>query len=82
MSPTHRKKTSKPTQTKHPTIAVYPGTFDPVTNGHVDIIKRGLQMFDRIIIVIAINATKKPLFTIEERIAMMADSERQYSRTH
>ncbi|MHB8789407.1 MAG: pantetheine-phosphate adenylyltransferase [Desulfobulbaceae bacterium] len=52
-------------------IAVYPGTFDPITNGHVDIIKRALRLFDRVIIVIAINALKTPLFTIEERIEMI-----------
>ena len=53
------------------TVAVYPGTFDPITNGHVDIIKRALRLFDRVIIVIAINALKTPLFTIEERIEMI-----------
>lgn len=52
-------------------IAVYPGTFDPITNGHVDIIKRALRLFDRVIIVIAINALKTPLFSIEERIEMI-----------
>lgn len=54
-----------------PTIAVYPGTFDPITNGHVDIIKRALQLFDKIIIVIAINPQKKPLFSLDERIEMI-----------
>jgi pantetheine-phosphate adenylyltransferase len=71
MSPSKKKKASKLSQITHPTIAIYPGTFDPITNGHVDIIKRALQMFDKIIIVIAINATKKPLFSIEERIDMI-----------
>lgn len=52
-------------------IAVYPGTFDPITNGHVDIIKRALRLFDKVIIVIAINSLKTPLFTIEERIDMI-----------
>ncbi len=52
-------------------IAVYPGTFDPITNGHIDIIKRALRMFDKIIIVIALNSQKKPLFTIDERIEMI-----------
>jgi len=54
-----------------PTIAVYPGTFDPITNGHVDIIRLALQLFDRVIVVIAINAQKKPLFTVDERIEMI-----------
>lgn len=54
-----------------PSIAVYPGTFDPITNGHVDIIKRALRLFDRVIIVIAVNALKTPLFTVAERIDMI-----------
>ncbi len=51
-----------------PTLAVYPGSFDPITNGHVDIITRGARLFDRIIVAIASNAEKSPLFTMEERI--------------
>jgi len=51
--------------------AVYPGSFDPITNGHVDIITRGLRIFDRIIVLIASNPQKKRLFTVEERIAMI-----------
>lgn len=51
-------------------IAVYPGTFDPITNGHCDIIKRALRLFDKVIIAIAINAQKTPLFTVEERIEL------------
>jgi pantetheine-phosphate adenylyltransferase len=50
------------------TLAVYPGSFDPVTNGHVDIIARGGRLFDRIIVAILINAEKAPLFTIDERV--------------
>jgi pantetheine-phosphate adenylyltransferase len=50
---------------------VYPGTFDPITNGHLDLIKRALQFFDRIIIAIGENPAKKPLFTIEERLFMV-----------
>lgn len=52
-------------------IAVYPGTFDPVTNGHVDIVKRSLRMFDRVIVALAVNTSKKPLFTLEERVALV-----------
>jgi len=59
----------KPT-TESPKIAVYPGTFDPITNGHCDIIKRALRLFDKVIIAIAINAQKSPLFTVEERIEL------------
>jgi pantetheine-phosphate adenylyltransferase len=49
------------------TLAVYPGSFDPLTNGHVDIIARGARLFDRIIVAILVNAEKSPLFTIAER---------------
>ena len=52
-------------------IAIYPGTFDPITNGHIDIINRALRLFDRIIIAIAIHSQKKPLFDLEERITMI-----------
>lgn len=52
-------------------VAVYPGTFDPVTNGHLDIIHRGLHLFDRVIVAIASNSGKQPLFSLEERIAMI-----------
>ncbi len=67
----HVPKETCQSRKQHPSIAVYPGTFDPITNGHIDIIKRALQLFDKIIIVIAINVEKKPLFTLEERIDMI-----------
>jgi pantetheine-phosphate adenylyltransferase len=51
-----------------PTLAVYPGSFDPLTNGHVDIITRGARLFDRIIVAILINAEKAPLFSMDERL--------------
>ncbi len=51
--------------------AVYPGTFDPVTYGHIDLIKRALKIFDRVIIAVAHNPEKNPLFTVEERIKML-----------
>jgi pantetheine-phosphate adenylyltransferase len=50
------------------TLAVYPGSFDPLTNGHVDIISRGVRLFDRIVVAILVNAEKNPLFTMEERV--------------
>ena len=50
-------------------LAVYPGSFDPLTNGHVDIIKRGGSLFDRIVVAILLNLEKAPLFTAEERVA-------------
>ena len=54
-------------------IAVYPGSFDPLTNGHVDIIRRGAAMFDRIIVAILLNAEKAPLFTAAERAKIIRD---------
>ena len=54
-----------------PTLAVYPGTFDPITMGHLDIINRALNLFDHVIITIAINPGKTPLFTLDERIEMI-----------
>ncbi len=50
------------------TLAVYPGSFDPLTNGHIDIIQRGARLFDRIIVAILVNAEKTPLFSVEERV--------------
>ena len=55
-------------------IAIYPGSFDPVTLGHIDITKRGLKLFDRIIVTILINPSKKSLFTIDERLEMLNES--------
>ncbi|MCF8068938.1 MAG: pantetheine-phosphate adenylyltransferase [Desulfobacterales bacterium] len=52
-------------------IAIYPGSFDPVTNGHLDIIKRGLRLFDKVIVAILKNPEKIPLFTVEERMEML-----------
>jgi pantetheine-phosphate adenylyltransferase len=50
------------------TLAVYPGSFDPLTNGHVDIISRGARLFDRIIVAILVNSEKAPLFSMDERV--------------
>ena len=55
------------------TLAVYPGSFDPITNGHVDLVKRGLRMFDEIIILIATNPDKSSLFSVGERLAMIGE---------
>jgi pantetheine-phosphate adenylyltransferase len=54
-------------------IAVYPGSFDPITNGHVDLIKRGLKMFDRLIVLVAYNPGKTSRFTVEERMGMIQE---------
>ena len=51
-------------------VAIYPGTFDPLTNGHANIIRRGLRMFDNIIVAVAADTGKSPLFSLEERVAM------------
>ena len=52
-------------------IAVYPGTFDPITNGHVDIIYRSAKLFDKIIVTVAVNTQKTPLFDLSERVEMI-----------
>jgi pantetheine-phosphate adenylyltransferase len=54
--------------------AIYPGSFDPLTNGHLAIIQRGLKVFDRLIVAVANNPQKTPLFTVEERKAMIAET--------
>ncbi len=52
-------------------VAIYPGTFDPITNGHLDIIERAAAVFDRVIVTVARNPKKEPLFTVEERLDMI-----------
>jgi pantetheine-phosphate adenylyltransferase len=52
-------------------LAIYPGTFDPVTNGHLDVIARGSKLFERLIVAVACNAAKSPLFSKDERIEML-----------
>ena len=52
------------------TTAIYPGTFDPITNGHIDLVVRASKLFDRVIVAIAINPSKEPAFTLEERVAL------------
>ncbi|WP_199610374.1 pantetheine-phosphate adenylyltransferase [Flocculibacter collagenilyticus] len=50
--------------------AIYPGTFDPITNGHTDLVERAATMFDEVIVAVAINSSKKPMFTLDERVAL------------
>lgn len=57
----------------HPRIAVYPGSFDPLTNGHVDLIKRGGRLFDRVIVALLTNTTKQPFFPIHDRLAFIRE---------
>ncbi len=52
-------------------IAIYPGTFDPITNGHTELIERGLRIFDELIVAVALSARKSPLFDIQERISLI-----------
>jgi pantetheine-phosphate adenylyltransferase len=54
-------------------LAVYPGSFDPLTNGHVDIIERGMRLFDKIIVAILVNVEKAPLFTMQERVDILRE---------
>ncbi len=54
-------------------IALYPGTFDPITNGHIDILERGMELFDKVIVTVAKNSTKSPLFDEEERVEMIEE---------
>jgi pantetheine-phosphate adenylyltransferase len=56
-----------------PVVAIYPGSFDPLTNGHVDIIQRGSRLFDRIVVAVLINLEKAPLFTVPDRVAIARD---------
>jgi pantetheine-phosphate adenylyltransferase len=60
-------------------IAIYPGSFDPVTNGHLDIVERGLKIFDKIIVAILHNPAKDSLFTVEERMDMLQQSMKNFS---
>ena len=60
--------------------AIYPGSFDPVTNGHLDIIERGCKLFDEIIIAILVNPDKQPFFTVEERQDMLTEVLRDISQ--
>ena len=61
------------------TLAVYPGSFDPLTNGHVDIITRGARLFDRIVVAILVNAEKAPLFSIAERVEIARAVFKEYA---
>jgi len=62
-------------------IAIYPGSFDPVTNGHLDILKRGLRLFDKIIVAILQNPGKESLFTMQERVVMLKETLKGFKNT-
>ncbi len=57
-----------------PSLAIYPGAFDPITYGHIDLVKRALRIFDRLIVAIGENPAKKPLFSVEERLEMIREA--------
>ncbi len=61
-------------------LAVFPGSFDPITNGHLDIVERGLRVFDRVRMAILVNPEKLPLFTVEERLAIIRETYRGNAR--
>ncbi len=63
------------------TRALYPGTFDPITNGHADLIERASQLFSHVIVAIASNPSKKPLFTLEERRTKCHNSHSWFTRS-
>ncbi len=65
-----------------PTLAVYPGSFDPLTNGHVDIITRGSRLFDEIVVAIATNAEKAPLFSLDERVEIAREVFKDSANVH
>lgn len=60
-------------------LALYPGTFDPVTNGHIDIIQRASELFDKIVVTVARNLSKTPLFTTEERVFLLKESLKNFN---
>jgi pantetheine-phosphate adenylyltransferase len=64
---------------KKQVIAIYPGSFDPPTNGHLDLIERGAKIFDVLIVALLRNSEKQPLFSIEERLAMLRDTTKKWS---
>lgn len=57
---------------------IYPGTFDPVTNGHIDVVKRAVELFDEVVVTVAKNPSKTELFTVEERIEMLQESLKEF----
>ena len=59
-------------------VAIYPGSFDPVTNGHLDLIARGQKMFDRLIVAVLKNTEKEPMFSVPERVEMLREVSRQW----
>ncbi|MEW5730005.1 MAG: adenylyltransferase/cytidyltransferase family protein, partial [Pseudomonadota bacterium] len=61
-------------------IGIYPGTFDPITNGHLDIVSRAAKVVDRLIVAVAVNAGKGPLFSLDERVELVREEVAELSR--
>ena len=64
------------------TVAIYPGSFDPITNGHIDILERALRIFSKVYVTVARNPAKRPLFSVEERIQMIQEAIRGIQNDH
>ena len=63
-------------------VAIYPGSFDPITYGHIDVVERALEIFDKVIVAIAENEEKRPLFSVEERLEMVKNDLQGYAQCH
>ena len=61
-------------------IALYPGTFDPVTFGHIDIMQRAVKLFDRLVVAVALNPNKHPLFSLEKRVSFIKNATKKFSK--
>jgi pantetheine-phosphate adenylyltransferase len=73
-------KAAAPRMERGMRTAVYPGSFDPITNGHIDLVERALCIFDRLIVAVAIHRDKSTLFSIEERVEMVKEATEKYDR--
>ena len=63
----------------HTVTAIYPGSFDPLTNGHLDLIARGASLFDQLVVAVLLNSAKNPLFTVAERVEMLEEATQSYA---
>ncbi|RIK73652.1 pantetheine-phosphate adenylyltransferase [candidate division KSB1 bacterium] len=63
-------------------LAIYPGTFDPVTNGHLDIVERAAMLFDQVVVAVTTNSAKNPMFSVAERLEMFREVTQHFSNVH